>query len=97
MNRRDTSVSMLDGASALLVGAGVITMALFPLALPIIVLTAVAVLPLLLLPLALGLVVAAVALPVLCVRALWRRVRASRRRQPITLRLNFRGDRSVCR
>jgi hypothetical protein len=47
-------------------------MALFPLALPIILLTAAAALPLLLLPLALGLVVATVALPIVLVRGLWR-------------------------
>jgi hypothetical protein len=46
--------------------------ALFPVALPLILLTAAAALPLLLIPLALGLLVAAVALPVLLVRGLWR-------------------------
>jgi hypothetical protein len=47
-------------------------MALFPLALPIILLTAAAALPLLLIPLALGLLVVAVLLPILLVRSLWR-------------------------
>jgi hypothetical protein len=54
------------------VGGGIVSMALFPLALPIILLTAAAALPLLLIPLALGLLVAAVLLPILLVRGLWR-------------------------
>jgi hypothetical protein len=44
-----------EEATAWAVGGGIITMALFPLALPIILLTAATVIPLLLIPLALGL------------------------------------------
>jgi hypothetical protein len=51
------------------VGGGIIATALFPLAIPILALTAVAVLPLLLPVVAVGLAVALVALPVLAARA----------------------------
>jgi hypothetical protein len=57
-----------------LVGGGIITMALFPLAIPLLALTAVAVIPLLVIPLVGGLVAALVAVPVLLVRGLARRV-----------------------
>jgi hypothetical protein len=63
-------------------GGGVVTLALFPLALPILALTAVAVLPLVVPVLAVGLVVAAVALPVLAARSVGRRVRAVERPTP---------------
>jgi hypothetical protein len=66
--------------SAWLVGGGIITMALFPLALPLILLLAIGAIPLLLVPLAGGLVVALVAVPVLLVRGLRRAFRARRRR-----------------
>jgi hypothetical protein len=67
-----TPADLADEASAWAVGGGILTVALFPLALPIVLLTAAAALPLLLIPMALGLLVAAVALPVLLVRGLWR-------------------------
>jgi hypothetical protein len=51
------------------VGGGIVATALFPLAIPILALTAVAVLPLLLPVVAVGVAVALVALPVLAVRA----------------------------
>ena len=57
------------------VGGGIIVTALFPLAIPILVLTAVAVLPLVLPVVAVGLAVALVALPVLAARAAGRRTR----------------------
>jgi hypothetical protein len=57
------------------VGGGIIVTALFPLAIPILALTAVAVLPLLLPVVAVGLAVALVALPVLAVRAVVRPVK----------------------
>jgi hypothetical protein len=72
--------SPLETASAFLVGGGILTMALFPLALPIIGLLAVAAVPLLLLAMAAGFVAAAVAAPVLLVRALWRRLVAMQSR-----------------
>jgi membrane protein implicated in regulation of membrane protease activity len=76
-----------------LVGGGIITMALFPLALPLIILTLVAALPLLILPLAAGLL----ALPVLLVRSLVRRVRRRPSRGPRSsgqLRSGDRRDRA---
>ena len=54
------AAELADEASAWAVGGGVITVALFPIALPIILLTVAAILPLVLIPLALGLLVAAV-------------------------------------
>ena len=66
------AADLAEVGSAWAVGGGIVTMALFPVALPLILLTAAAALPLLLVPLALGLLVAAVALPVLLVRGLWR-------------------------
>jgi membrane protein implicated in regulation of membrane protease activity len=61
------------------VGGGIVTTALFPLAIPILGLTAVALLPLLAPVVALGLAAALVALPVLAVRAV---ARAVSRRHP---------------
>jgi hypothetical protein len=66
--------------SAWLVGGGIVTMALFPFALPLIGLVAIGVIPLLLIPLAGGLVVALVAVPILLVRGLGRAFRARPRR-----------------
>jgi hypothetical protein len=57
------------------VGLGIIAVALFPLAVPLVALTALAALPLVLL----ALVVALLALPFLAIRGLVRRVRAHRR------------------
>jgi len=74
-----TPADLADEASAWAVGGGILTMALFPLALPIILLTAAAAIPLLLVALAVGLVVAVVAAPILLLRRLRRPVRASRR------------------
>jgi predicted neutral ceramidase superfamily lipid hydrolase len=66
------AVDFVDELSSWNVGAGVIVMALFPLALPLIALTAFALLPLLLPLLAVALVAAVVAVPVLVVRRLGR-------------------------
>jgi len=63
----------LDGTRGLAVGLGIITMTLFPLALPLLALTAVALVPLVLIPLAGGLL----ALPFLLLRRAFRKVRAS--------------------
>ena len=65
--------------SAWLVGGGVLTMALFPLALPLILLTALAALPFLVIPLVGGLVAAVVAAPILVLRRLREVVRVPRR------------------
>jgi membrane protein implicated in regulation of membrane protease activity len=75
----NSSIEVVHGVSEALVGGGVVTMALFPLALPIIILTVVATLPLLLVALAAGLVVALLAAPVLLVRRRRRSTRAPRR------------------
>jgi hypothetical protein len=60
---------LLDGTFAFATGVGIVTMALFPLAIPAAALTAVALVPLLLISLAAGLVVA----PFLLLRRLFRR------------------------
>jgi hypothetical protein len=57
------------------VGAGILVVALAPLALPILILTIVALLPLAVPVLALGLLAAAIALPVMLVRLMHRLVR----------------------
>ncbi|MGH2590169.1 MAG: hypothetical protein ACRDGW_05165, partial [Actinomycetota bacterium] len=67
-----SAADVADTLSAWGVGAGMITMALFPLAIPILALTAVALLPPLVPVVAQGLVVALVALPVLAARAVVR-------------------------
>lgn len=77
MNAESTARSRAevgDEISKWTVGGGIIILALFPLALPILLLTAFAVLPLLLPALAAGLLIGIVALPMLLVRRLRRRV-----------------------
>jgi hypothetical protein len=64
---------VVDEVSKWTVGAGILTVALAPLALPILVLTAVALLPLLVPVLALGLVAGVVYLPIRLVRGIRRR------------------------
>jgi hypothetical protein len=64
---------VVTGVSAVLVGGGMVTMVLFPLALPIIALTLIAAIPLLLITLAAALAVAAVIVPILLVLSLGRR------------------------
>jgi hypothetical protein len=76
-----TAAELAEEASAWAVGAGIITMALFPLALPIILLTAAAAVPLLLLSLAVALVVAVVAGPLLLLRRLGRAIRVAAARR----------------
>ena len=66
------AIDFVDELSGWNVGAGVIVMALFPLALPLIALTAFALLPLLLPLLAVALVAAVVAVPLLILRRLGR-------------------------
>jgi hypothetical protein len=66
------AIDFVDELSGWNVGAGVVVMALFPLALPLIALTAFALLPLLLPLLAVALVAAVVTVPVLVVRRLGR-------------------------
>jgi hypothetical protein len=61
-----------DEISKWTVGGGIILVALFPLTLPILILTAAAVLPLLVPLLAAGLVVGVIALPILLLRRLGR-------------------------
>jgi membrane protein implicated in regulation of membrane protease activity len=66
-------VDVVEGTSGVLVAAGIVTMALFPLALPILALTAIALLPLALPFLAAVLVAALVAAPILLARRVARR------------------------
>jgi hypothetical protein len=77
-----TSAEVIDEVSKWGVGGGILTIALFPLALPIIALTAIALLPFLLVPLAAGLVAAIVVVPVLVARGLWRRATGAPRPIP---------------
>jgi hypothetical protein len=65
---------LIDEVSKWSVGLGVLTFAIAPLAFPLIVLTIVALIPLALPVIALGLVAAVIAIPVLLVRAIGRRV-----------------------
>ena len=81
MNAESTARSraeVADEVSKWTVGLGIITFALFPLALPILILTAIAVLPLLLPALAVGLLIGVVAVPILAVRSRRRAIRARR-------------------
>jgi membrane protein implicated in regulation of membrane protease activity len=71
---------VVDEVSKWGVGAGIVTVALFPLSIPILVLTAVALLPLLVPVLALGLIAGIVAAPVMLVRRLVRRRRPPQER-----------------
>jgi membrane protein implicated in regulation of membrane protease activity len=91
---RQTSLdSTVDGVSAALVGGGIVTMALFPLALPIIALTLVALLPLVVIGLALGLIAAVIVLPVLLIRHLVRQFPSRRpKAAPRDRRRLHRGD-----
>jgi hypothetical protein len=76
MNAQSTAPSrteIVDEISKWGVGGGIVFVALAPLALPILILTAVAVAPLLVIAVVPGVVVAALALPILLVRRLWRR------------------------
>jgi membrane protein implicated in regulation of membrane protease activity len=68
---------MVEGSSAALTGIGALTFAFFPLAIPIVLLTAVALIPLAAVALAGGLVAAVVAAPLLLAR--WMRGRLRRR------------------
>jgi hypothetical protein len=65
-----TPAELAEEASAWAIGGGILTFALFPLVLPILLLTAAFVLPFLLAGLAIALVVAVVAAPILLVRRL---------------------------
>ena len=73
-----TAVDALDDAAAVVAGLGMITLVLFPLALPAIILAAVAVVPLVALALLLAVVSAVMAPPILAVRGLRRRSRSRR-------------------
>ena len=81
-NRRSEAPSAVELGDTLTdwaVGGGIVTMALFPLAIPIVALTAVALLPLLAPVVVVGVAIGLVALPVAVVRAVSRRIRARRR------------------
>ena len=63
---------LIDGTLGLAAGLGIITMALFPLAIPLLALTAIALIPLLLIPV----VAVLIAAPFLLLRRLFRRAAA---------------------
>lgn len=77
MNRQRGEV--LDEVSKWTVGLGILTMALAPLSIPIIALTAVALIPLVLPLVAIGLIVALAYVPFLLVRGAGRRISRHRR------------------
>ena len=70
-----TRTEAIDEASKWGVGLGMLTMVLAPLSLPILALTVVALIPLLLPLLVVGLVGGILAIPVVAVRGVWRRMR----------------------
>ena len=76
-----TPDELAEEVAAWAVGGGILTMILFPLALPLILLTAAATIPLLLVAVALGLVAAVVAVPLALLRRLRGAVWSSRRIQ----------------
>jgi hypothetical protein len=76
------SIDVVEGASAVLVGGAILAFALFPLALPILVLTAVAAIPLVVPAVALGLIAALLAAPAFVARRLRRSIRDRRLRRP---------------
>ena len=83
-NRRSESPSAVelgDTLSDWAVGGGIVTMALFPLSIPFLVLTLVALLPLLAPVVVIGVLAGVVALPVMLVRAVARRIKARRRKR----------------
>jgi len=73
-----TPAEVVQEVGAWTVGGGIIIMALFPLALPLIILTVASVIPLLVAALALGLVAAVVASAVTLLRRLGRAIRPHR-------------------
>jgi membrane protein implicated in regulation of membrane protease activity len=79
---------LVEGSSAALTGLGALTFAFFPLAIPLVALTAVALIPLVAIALAAGLVAAVAAAPLLLVRSVRGRLRrrAPRRRAEGELR-----------
>ena len=70
-----STADLVDGTMGLAAGLGIITMSLFPLAIPLLALTAVALIPLLLIPLAAGLIAA----PFLLLRRMFRKASLVRR------------------
>jgi membrane protein implicated in regulation of membrane protease activity len=76
-----STADIVDQMSGWAVGGGIVTIALFPLALPILALTVVAVIPFLLVPLAAGLIAAVLAAPILLVRSLRRSLKRRKRPQ----------------
>jgi hypothetical protein len=71
------STDLISGASVALVGAGALTFALFPLAVPLLILTGVALVPFLIPVVAIGILAAAIVLPIRVARSL-----RSRRARP---------------
>lgn len=76
------SNATIDGVSGTLVGLGVVTMALFPLALPILILTGIATVPLLIPLVPIAIVVALVVATTSAIRALGRLAGRRRRQTP---------------
>jgi Flp pilus assembly protein TadB len=77
-SKADRTAAVADEASKWGVGLGIIVVALFPLSIPILLLTAAALVPLLIPLVALGLIATVVAVPVVLVRRFTRRRRPPR-------------------
>ncbi len=73
---KDSPAELLDELSDWAVGGGIVAMALFPFAVPLVALTAVALLPLLAMSIAVGILVAVVMAPIVAVRSALRALRA---------------------
>jgi hypothetical protein len=90
---KQPTTDLLETASEFLVGGGILTMALFPLAIPMVALLIVAALPLVVIAAAVAIVAAVIAAPVFLVRWAWQRiaqVAGHRRERPA-----IRGSRPV--
>jgi uncharacterized membrane protein len=87
MQEEKPSIGVVEGTSAALVGIGVLVLALFPLAIPLLALTAVALIPLLVPVLALALVGAVLAAPALLVKRLSRHRRDALRTHPANVKV----------
>jgi hypothetical protein len=70
-----TNAELVDEASNWAIGGGIVTLALFPLAIPGLIILLIGAIPLLLLAIPIGLLVALVALPILLVGGLVRRLK----------------------
>ena len=81
-DRRETAAAAVAGTAAAATGAGAVVMALFPFAIPFLLLTVVFVAPLLVLPLVAAIPIAVLVAAGLAARGAWRALSGRRRRAP---------------